>query len=45
MGYRYAILERVVAKAVKGAARRARSGRYGVARSRRKPLTPDGDSA
>lgn len=39
-------LERVVAKAVKGAERRARSGRSGFARPRRKPLTnPDGDGA
>lgn len=39
-------LERVVARAVKGAERRQRSGRSGFARPRRKPLThPDGDGA
>jgi hypothetical protein len=39
-------LEKVVAKAVKGAERRQRSGRYAQSRPRRKPLThPDGDGA
>jgi hypothetical protein len=39
-------LEKVVAKAVKGAARRQRHGRSAQSRPRRKPLThPDGDGA
>jgi hypothetical protein len=39
-------LEKVIARAVKGAERRARHGRYAQPRPRRKPLThPDGDGA